>query len=88
MQFVWITHPQVEKPARVPVTALPHWTGHGWTRCDPPVKPPRPPRRAKPVRQRAPRPRVKSTPVDAPKTDGRKPPAVKPKQAPDGRKED
>ena len=35
-------HPDVEVPAKVPVSAVPHWEGSGWVRTDPPPKPARP----------------------------------------------
>lgn len=70
MEFVWIKHPNIEQPVKQPASSLPHWEGYGWVRCDPPAKPPRPPRRTgKPARVRAPRPTsppappVNTTPV-------------------------
>lgn len=29
------------QPAKVPASAVPHWEGNGWERCEPPVKPTR-----------------------------------------------
>lgn len=34
-----MTREGVEKGARIPETAVPHWEGHGWVRADPPPKP-------------------------------------------------
>lgn len=37
--FVWIAKEGIEKPARVPESALQHYTGHGWVVVDEPVRP-------------------------------------------------
>lgn len=34
-----MTREGVENGAKVPITAVPHWEGHGWVRSDPPPKP-------------------------------------------------
>lgn len=73
----------IEKPARIPVTAVPHWEGRGWERTEAPARPPRPERHPKHVPAKP----VESTPVDAKQdTDDKTP--VKTRKAPSGRKED
>lgn len=42
MDFVWMKHAGIEAPAKVPASAVQHWEGVGWTRTEPPTKPPRP----------------------------------------------
>jgi hypothetical protein len=83
VEFVYMTHEGIETPAKVPVSAVPHWEGSGW------VQVPAPPR---------PRPAVKSAVLDAPPAPAETPtePAVDTpvtksktaKAAPAGRKED
>lgn len=89
-----MSHPEAGT-ARFPRSAVQHWSGHGWTECEPPEKPPRPQRRTgKPQRPRARRPQkpvaepVKSTPVDAQQDGDKKPSSAKTQKAPSGRKED
>ena len=36
MDFFWVKHPDIEKPARVPETALDYWVGRGWAPVDDP----------------------------------------------------
>lgn len=84
-------HAGVERPAKVPASAVPHWQGVGWVPTDPPAKP-------KPITLAdvSQDPVVDELLADAPplpadqNTD--KPPAStsksKPKAAPTGRKED
>lgn len=89
-------HVGIERPAKVPASAVQHWSGHGWVETDPP------PRRtytrptdatveqameAAAAALNAPAPPVESTPVDATQdTVDDKP--TKPRKAPSGRKED
>ena len=76
-------HAGVEKPARVPVTSVPHWEGNGWERTGPP---PKPVRRA--PAPDAPKLPTTETPTESP-VDTRA--SAKPKTAkaaPAGRKED
>lgn len=35
-------HAGIERPAKVPESAVQHWEGNGWQRTDPPLKPLRP----------------------------------------------
>lgn len=35
-------HAGIDAPAKVPASAVQHWEGVGWTRTEPPTKPPRP----------------------------------------------
>jgi hypothetical protein len=81
VEFVWMRRDGIEKPARIPVSAVPHWEGRGWERTEPPARPERRTRNApaEPVDQ--------STPVDA-KQDTEDKTPVKTRKAPSGRKED
>jgi len=38
-KWMWIAKEGIEKPARVPESALQHYTGHGWVVVDEPVRP-------------------------------------------------
>lgn len=82
MDFVWMKHANIEHPAKVPVSAVQHWSGHGWVETDPP------PRRT--ASKNAPAEPVESTPVDATQTvdkpSGKS--TTKTQKAPSGRKED
>lgn len=74
----------IDKPARVPASAVQHWEGLDWHLTEPPPRPVRRPRHvpAQPVEQ--------STPVDANAEDKAKDtkPKAETRRAPSGRKED
>lgn len=70
----------VEKPARMPESAVQHWEGLGWEITDPPPRPVRRPK-SRPAQP------VESTPVDA-KQDAEHKTSARTRKAPSGRKED
>lgn len=84
MDFVWMKHADVQ-PAKVPASAVPHWEGNGWERCDPPPKPPRPARTV-PSRIKKVTPAETSAESAVDTRASAKPKPAKP--APTGRKED
>lgn len=60
-------HAGVDRPAKVPASAVQHWEGIGWQRTDPPTKPPRPTFTAAPAPVKLP-PSDKTAPVADTKT--------------------
>lgn len=72
----------IEKPARIPESAVPHWQGLGWELTDAPPRPERRPKNtpAQPVEE--------STPVDAPPDTDEPKLSATTRKAPRGRKED
>lgn len=79
-------HAGVERPAKVPVSAVPHWEGSGWEKTDPPPRP----QPTKPTTEQLDAPKLPSSedsaesPVDSRASAKNK----TPKAAPAGRKED
>jgi hypothetical protein len=90
VEFVWMRRDGIEKPARIPQSAVPHWEGRGWELTDPPPRPARPARSPKFAPAEPVESEKSAAPVDATtedKADDAKS-SAKTLKAPSGRKED